>query len=491
MRGKGKKRHPFRTPTPPAAAKQPSRRLPPCDVPAPPDFDADSDSPPPGFQQRLPRSSYSFPTDSSESEDMRQQHDGNPKRRKAMEYNPCEPRVAVQDTSPPSGRSRLSTYRLAETDDEPSSPSSSLSSAEHQEISEQIRSFAASRVVGTKRVVCKMQANVLRRERYAEQKLLANALQTGDDALLAKALATKVAKKKMPLCAALMGSLDHFKSLANNTKALMGRCGGRHKLEVAYMLIDGLPASFTKSTLGMSATNRRRARQDLAESALGPRGLGSAKYAEGMNAESRHTVSDELDTCYRRFFSRTTHQCSGSNNDKAAIMDTEYHVWGAKLDAQWPGILRELAATSPDCVPNLDAMPKTGWTDFQANLLSAVHGCPDDPAHERKERYRQNLHHYRRHLAQNNGALPRNTDEEDAAIKQKHNKRTASRLKTAAFDPGTYPIHAPTLAAFRKWLDSTELRFTRFSVPHPCPLCEAGPVNEIVYAALNKELVST
>jgi hypothetical protein len=331
-----------------------------------------------------------------------------------------------------------------------------------------------------------MKANVMRRERYAERKLLANALSTGDDALLAAALATKVAKKQMPLCAAVMGSLEHFKQLANTSKALMDQCGGRHKREVAHMLIDGLPASFTKNILGVSASQRRRALNDMDDL---KRSITSAKYAEGMDGKSRNQVSAELDMCYRRFFSRTTHQCSGSSNDKAAIMDTEYHVWGAKLDAQWPGILRELAATSPDCVPDLDAMPKTGWTDFQANLLSAVHGCPDDPSLERKERYRKHLHHYRHALAQTNGALPRNTDEENAAIKQTQQRRTASRLTTAAFDPRTYAIHAPCLKTFRKWLDSTELRFTRFSVPHPCPLCEDGPVNEIVYAALSKILV--
>ena len=60
----------------------------------------------------------------------------------------------------------------------------------------------------------------------------------------------------------------------------------------------------------------------------------------------------------------------------------------------------------------------------------------------------------------------------------------------ATFDPDTYSIMSPGLRTFRVWLEHQNIRYTRFSVPHPCPLCTEGPTNELVYVTLSQEIAA-
>ena len=334
-----------------------------------------------------------------------------------------------------------------------------------------------------------MQANTRRRQLYAEKKLMANAKSSGSDVLLAAAVQTKTGRRCMPQCAKAFGMQEHFRSMVKNTKALLNeKVGGRHKHEVAHLLIDGLPKAFcvSREGLGMSEAERTSAIRNTTTQP--DRLLGAKKYAEGMDRTSRNIISEGEEIAMTTFFNRTTHQCSGADNSKARIMDTEYYEWEAQLNAQWPGILRELVALRPDLVPDLADIPKTGWTKFEANLLCALHYCPSDPMKERTDRHAKSLAGYRTELAKKAGSLPSNTDQENAATHQTQRDVIASRLTFAAFQPDAHVITSPTLKAFRKWLEWAGHRYTRFTVPHPCPLCTDGPTNEIVHAALTKQL---
>ena len=70
---------------------------------------------------------------------------------------------------------------------------------------------------------------------------MANAISSGNDVLLAAAVRTKTARRCMPECFKAFGMQEHFDGMVENTKVLFAETGGRHKHEVAHLLIAGLP----------------------------------------------------------------------------------------------------------------------------------------------------------------------------------------------------------------------------------------------------------
>ena len=57
------------------------------------------------------------------------------------------------------------------------------------------------------------------------------------------------------------------------------------------------------------------------------------------------------------------------------------------------------------------------------------------------------------------------------------------------FDPIKYEITGVDFEDFLQLLKSLNLRYTRFSSPHPCKLCENGPVLDLVLQTLRKQQV--
>jgi hypothetical protein len=55
------------------------------------------------------------------------------------------------------------------------------------------------------------------------------------------------------------------------------------------------------------------------------------------------------------------------------------------------------------------------------------------------------------------------------------------RHDTASFDPAAYTVDTIDMRTFKSILKFNNLRFTRFSVPHPCLMCDMGPINQMVY----------
>ena len=345
-------------------------------------------------------------------------------------------------------------------------------------------SFASTFVVATSRPKCNSIVNTKRREQYAQRILLKKAKTSGRDDLLHKALATPVGQRQMPRCAGAFGNSAHFASLVENTKKLLKHTGRRHKHEMAHMLCEGLPKWFSKSKLGLTHAQTKRAQEEIQSLGAG-RTLDAACYAENVN---RNKIPESMSNIFMQFFHRSTYQCSGADQDKARIMDMEFFEWEAELTALWPGLLREEAARMPDQVRVLSDMPEGGWTDYQACMLSAVEQKTQNAAEEQDQRRTKYLVAYRLELARTRGELSPKTNAENAADAQTRKDRLTARLRPEDFDPSTYTIKAPTLKTFRLWLGKQQLRFTRFSVPHPCPLCTSGPTDEVVYKELSKQM---
>ena len=343
--------------------------------------------------------------------------------------------------------------------------------------------MASSLVRSTSRKLCQSDINTNKRAKYANKILLQVARKTGRDDLLVRALSTEIGQKTMPLCAHAFGQHEHFKILAANTTKLLSEAGGRHKLQIAHMLSAGLPKSFLKRQFNMNSPLMQRVKERLVIE--DQRSLQDASYAENV---TRDKTPEGMSTVFGHFFSRSTHQCSGSDQQKTRIMSEELYEWEADLQSQWPGMLRELADNHPHLVPNLEDIPKTGWTDFEACLLSAVHASPPDAALEKSTQYKAFIDKYLVKLATKRGCLRPASKTKLAQEKETRRQRTDSRLRQDTFDPAAYKIEAPSLATFRRWLLKNGLRYTRVSNPHPCPLCIAGPTDEVVYEALAKEV---
>jgi hypothetical protein len=94
-------------------------------------------------------------------------------------------------------------------------------------------------------------------------------------------------------------------------------------------------------------------------------------------------------------------------------------------------------------------MPKTGWTLYQANMLSAVHNCPADPQEETDLRYKDSVDNYLRELAMINGTLPRDTDEVKNKRKEYRRNQTEARLLPATFDVCDHEVKAPSMDRLR------------------------------------------
>ena len=241
-------------------------------------------------------------------------------------------------------------------------------------------------------------------------------------------------------------------------------------------------SSFAINTLGLSKKAVKTAQENT--EILPGRAINDAAYPENV---TRDKTPEGMGHMFKHFYSRSTYQCSGATHEKARIMDMEYFEWEALLQSQWPDLLREVAQAMPHLVPKTEDMPPTGWTDFQANMLSAVRQVPADAAGAQEARRVDFLTKYCNHLARLRGCLPPLSKQEKRDDQRRRRLRTASRRSPEAFDAETYAIAAPRLETFRVWLKQQKLRYTRFRVPHPCPLCTAGPTDEVVFVALSRQ----
>jgi hypothetical protein len=402
-----------------------------------------------------------------------------PLRKNGLNFSDSDDLMRLEDSVPVQPRRKYD-LNFTDTDpptDEPVEPVVPVEAA--------AGSFASTQVRPTSRNKCLSTVNAQRRERYAERILLTKAMHSGSDKLLCEVLKTKVGRLRMPLCADSFGSQKHFDLMVKNTTALLQSTGRRYKKQVTHLLINGLPTWFCKNNLKLTAAETKRGKEE--DPVLEGRGVEDASYAEHV---TRDKINEVIDAAFKNFYERTTYQCSGAKTEQARIMDKPLYEWEAELAAMWPSLLREIAEERPQLVPALSDTPKSGWSDFEACLLSAVHSPPVDPVEEQTLRTQDFKKDYVVHLARMRGALPRATEQETKAMHDERAQRTASRLHRETYDPHNYSITAPSLRTLRLWLDRNNMRFTRFSVPHPCPLCTKGPSDEVVFTKLAADMAA-
>jgi hypothetical protein len=336
--------------------------------------------------------------------------------------------------------------------------------------------------------------NTARRLKYAEKKLVRVALSSGSDKLLASAASTPSGRRLMPCIAAAMGTNEHFQAMARNTAELLKKCGGKNEREFGHLLTEGLPFRFCKKELAINQNKfsyyKRREKsfepkRDRNGYKAPKENLADQKYAAHVK---RCKISEPEEVLLTMFFVRTTYQASGAETT-TRIQGMPKWEWDMHLHADYPMQLRALAQEYPDVVPDKHNT-WTKKTKFVANMLSALHAAEQkdfDLTAERKRRGIEWKKNYVRELAVKNGTLPKFTQAELAMRKKKTTDRKLAREPNAAFDPATYAVEGVTGAAFRLFLVRHNLRYTHFAMPHPCPLCDNGDTDTLVYNALLAE----
>ena len=339
----------------------------------------------------------------------------------------------------------------------------------------------------TSRQLCQSTMNKKRRQRYAEKKLAHTALEKKNDSLLLHALCTPGGKSVLPNLAAHIdkGSDAHFERLVENTRMILRTTGGRHKQELAHLLVEGLPAKFCRQQLCMTQNFVDQARRKPSMESHTDRfgrentkaGLSNAKYPVGVN---RCKLSQSEETLLTLFFVRTTYVASGANRKTRILAKMDWE-WEMQLFADYPMELRRLAQRYPDLVPDVSNPPTTGWTELQANILAAMKQCKDptfDPDAERTRRRQEWRKTYVQKLLRKQGYLPKLTQEEKETKKQRKKDRAQARLHPREFDAEKYEVRGVKLKTLKTFLERAGLRYTQFHMPHPCPLCDDGDCYE-------------
>ena len=177
--------------------------------------------------------------------------------------------------------------------------------------------------------------------------------------------------------------------MIGNARAVIALAGGRHKRELVQLLCEGLPKGFSKSTLNVSESMWRRSKEGVEEGETDrygrhadELGIGDVNYKAGVN-RCKNTEAEEY-MLYTYFYNSTI-QVSGADT-ATRIQDKSYYEWEADMHANYPLMIRKLTGLWPNLKPmREDAHPTTGWTNWQANILSALK-AGEDAVDDKEER---------------------------------------------------------------------------------------------------------
>ena len=352
------------------------------------------------------------------------------------------------------------------------------------------------------RKLCPSEVNTRRRKAYSEKLLVKRAIISGDLKLISVAIKTDAGRKAMPeLANALLGTEAHFEQLKNNTIELMRKCGRAHKKEVSHMLVSGLPAGFCRDELDMKKTEIDSARREptddcgardrLGRSTTG-NGLSKQNYSHGVR---RCKVSETEDFLLHSFFLNSTHVASGADR-LTRILGKKKVNWAKTLDGAYPGMLRALARDYPFCVPaeDLSSSPED-LTNFEANMLAAI-AQGEQPGFDAKEeiqkREDQFMTRYTRKNLVQAGDLPKESKSEKKARTDAQQLRTDMRSGKSgiAFDGLAYEVRGVGLPGLEAYLKRRGLKYTTFSMPHPCTICDNGDSWMMQVAELKRQKAS-
>jgi len=333
----------------------------------------------------------------------------------------------------------------------------------------------------TSRPLCTTSVNIERRRKYAEKKLVETAKASGDLSMLARAIQTTTGKKEMPeLANAVLGSALHFEQLKTNTQKLFNTCGRTFKRDTSHLMVEGLPASFLRAELKMKKgeidyARRTKENDSGARDRFGRQtidnGISKQNYANGV---ARYKVSEIEEILLKKFFTNSPYIASGADT-MTRILGKNKTQWEEELFGSYPKLLRELAREYPQAVA--DPRMTGTLTMFQANMLAAIAQSKEQDFNQDVEiEKRQNkwTKHYARKLLRKAGELCKETKAERAIREAVDQKRSDMRKGVIQFDPLGYEVIGLGMRPFGAYLKRANLRYTTFSTPHPCPLCQDG-----------------
>lgn len=351
----------------------------------------------------------------------------------------------------------------------------------------------------THRVKSDTSRNRNRRENYRLEKLEKKLTKAGiTDDLVAQLAKSK--SKAFPQIKKMFEDASACARLKENINDLVTN-GGRHKTYIVRELTAGLPGRFcvdelkiTPATLKWSWERRNDPEANGARDREGRETEAQPLHKTMYPAGVRRVVQTEYEEyAMAKFFENSTNIYSGAETQTRHMSMPEWE-WEMERYAKWPAVLRDLVEEVSECLPDASAVKarKKPLTHFEACLLAAVHVAETTPEFNADEEIEARRDTFRKryllHLARKRGMLPKASKAEQAEA-QKEQQLQSDLREPLAWDPRKYIVTPHCRATFRAFLKRKKLRYTRFKIPHPCPLCTDGPTHELLLPELNKQLV--
>ena len=323
----------------------------------------------------------------------------------------------------------------------------------------------------------------------AQKALVKAAKETGDDKLIAAALHFKKGREAFPHLAKKTANNQNNAILIERCAATLEATGRRNKMSLLKHLSAGLPRAFLTGTLGVSLNTLKRAREQRTHQTAAL-DFSQQQYAQNVR---RVKVNEHEEAMLIQFFIDTTHVLSGAARETRNL-EMSLHEWEEELYALYPTYLRRVAYADPSLLKENQGGKKQQITKFQASIRAAVSAAKAENFNVQAEQHlrrKQAQTRYYRKIAIQSGRLAAPTKKEVQAELARRN-RAASYLNEKDFDPAQYHINGISFKTFLSVLASHDppLRWTRYSSPHPCPLCDEGPVHVVVLDELEKEKIA-
>ena len=296
--------------------------------------------------------------------------------------------------------------------------------------------------------------------------------------LMAASLMFKAGQEAFPRLAALTkSSATEDAVLARNCSSIL-KDAGRHDGPVLLKrLSKGLPRSFILEKLDTNKNTLEYSQRLPTKESLG------GNYARNV---TREKVISDAGRCFKSFYFDTTHVESGAETS-LRNMEMQKHEWHAELHARWPSLLRRCCK---------EELPRQDWaklTHFQCGRLKANKDSEEDSFDESVEieqRRKEYMQRYYDSLARKNGQM-QPEDPEVVLKRQEVRADEATRMTIGSFDHTRYTYRVPALETFTRYLKSQGLTYTSYASPHPCHLCDKGPVNMAALENMKKQRIES
>ena len=320
----------------------------------------------------------------------------------------------------------------------------------------------------------------------AQIRLAKEARRTMDEKLMAASIQFESGQKAFPhLHKAMAGPSEDDLRLRKNAASMCLSTGRHDRSRVIRHLSNGLPPKFVSERLKVKPATLKRARETRAVDTIGAN-FENQQYAHSV---TRQKIGDIEQALLVEFFEETTTPPVSGAKTQTRNLEMLQQEWEADLYARWPVLLRRQARRSPQLLLNHQGGRYQRLTRFQASVRAAHYSATVagfNAADERSKRLAIARKRYARKIAVQEGRM-RPYSEVELKAQANHQEEIRVMMTDEAFDPAQYEIRPVVFDTFLTVLKDKKLRFTKFSSPHPCRICEQGPVNVAVLESREKE----